>query len=283
MIPLRDHLQPRSIPWVTGGLIALNTLVFLYQLGLPEWALERIYYLWGIVPRRLMNPDWAYWNGFPAGASLTLITSMFLHGGWFHYLANMWSLYLFGDDVEDRLGRSRYLLLYFGSGLIAGLAHTLLFDTSTIPTIGASGAIAGIMGAWLTLFPRAKLDVVVPIFIFLQFLTIPAAFFLPVWFLSQLLSGTLALAAPGFGGVAFWAHIGGFLAGMWLTPWLSQLPTQEQPVTSEYQPNTCWSGAFTQSFSRPSAGGPRSVRVIFPDSIEQGTRVYVFRPLYHDR
>ncbi len=278
MIPIRDHLHTRSAPWVTGSLIALNTLVFLYQLGLPEWALDQWYYLWGIVPRRLLNPDWASWYGFPGGATLTLFTSMFLHGGWFHFLVNMWSLYLFGDDVEDRLGSTRYLTLYLLSGLIAGLSHALLFGDSTIPTIGASGAIAGIMGAWLTLFPRARIDVLVPLFIFLQIWTIPAAFYLPVWFLSQLLSGTLALAAPGFSGVAFWAHIGGFVAGMFLTPWLSQLATdrvsQSMPKPERVEP------AHARSARDTSTGAARRVRVVFPDAIVQGEQVYVFRPLH---
>ena len=214
MLPIRDNLQPQRVPWVTYGLIVLNTLIFAYQLGLPDYALERLYMLYGIVPARLSDPSWAYWQGFPAGGWLTLLTSMFLHGGWLHYLANMWTLWLFGDDVEDRLGHGAFAALYLATGLAAGLGHTLLFAGSTVPTIGASGAISGVMGAFLVLFPLAKIDLVVPIFLFLTVIPIPAMLYLPFWFLSQLFSGTLALAAPGFAGIAFWAHIAGFIAGI---------------------------------------------------------------------
>lgn len=235
MLPIRDDLRPRSPAYVTWALLGLNAAVFLFQLGLPEWALERLYLLWGIVPARLTDPEWAWWHGFPGNGMLTLLTSMFLHGGWFHFLANAWTLWLFGDDVEDRLGHLPFLALYLGTGVAAGLTHVWLFPDSTLPTIGASGAISGVMGAFLVLFPAARLHVLVPIFVFVDLWTIPAALYLPVWFIGQLFSGTLALAAPGFGGVAFWAHIGGFVAGLsWAHWWLTAGETG--PREAEYIP-----------------------------------------------
>jgi membrane associated rhomboid family serine protease len=214
MFPIRDDLHPTRVPVVTWALLLLNGAVFLWQLGMPEWALERFYLLYGIVPARVMNPEWAWYQGFPAGGLLTLVTSMFIHGGWLHILANLWTLWLFGDDVEDRLGSWRFLGLYLAAGLAAGGLQTVLFADSTIPTIGASGAVAGVMGAFLLLFPRARIEVLVPIFFFIDLWRVPAILYLPFWFVGELFSGTLALAVPNFANVAFWAHIGGFLAGM---------------------------------------------------------------------
>lgn len=228
MFPIRDDLHPTRVPVVTWALLALNAAVFVFQLGMPEWVLERFYLLYGIVPARVMHPEWAWYQGFPSGGLLTLLTSMFIHGGWLHILANLWTLWLFGDDVEDRLGSGRFLLLYLGAGLAAGGLQTVLFPDSTIPTIGASGAVAGVMGAFLLLFPRARIEVVVPFLFFLPVWQIPAVLYLPFWFVGELFSGTLALAVPSFSNVAFWAHIGGFLAGMTLVTHLTGRTTEAE-------------------------------------------------------
>jgi membrane associated rhomboid family serine protease len=229
MIPLKDDLEPVRVPYVTWTLLALNILAFTWQLGLPQQAVSQFYLLWGMVPARIMHPEWAWFNGFPAGALLTLFTSMFIHGGWLHILGNGWALWLFGDDVEDRLGHARFAALYLGSGLIAGITHLLLFPDSTVPVVGASGAVAGLMGAFLLLFPAARIHVLVPIFFFIDIWKLPAAIYLPFWFLSELLSGAVALIAPGFSGIAFWAHIGGFMGGIML---LRLLTVQREPSFS---------------------------------------------------
>jgi membrane associated rhomboid family serine protease len=144
---------------------------------------------------------------------------MFLHGGWMHFLGNMWTLYLFGDNVEDRMGPVRYLVFYLLSGLAAGLTHYLTDPGGTVPTIGASGAIAGVLGAYCLLFPLARVITLVPVFFFPFIFEVPAVFYLGIWFVSQLYSGTLALMSPQYyEGVAWWAHVGGFVAGMVLLP-----------------------------------------------------------------
>ena len=215
MFPLRDTIPSRRAPVVTWGLIALNCLVFAYQLTVPEGSLPRFFHLWGVVPARFSSPGWAAEAGYPQSLALPFFTSMFLHGGFFHLLTNMWTLWIFGDNVEDRMGRLRYLAFYLLTGLAAGLVHWITNLDSTVPTIGASGAIAGVLGAYLVLFPRARVVTLVPLFFWPLFFEIPAVVYLGFWFVSQLLSGASALAsgAAGAGGIAWWAHIGGFLAG----------------------------------------------------------------------
>lgn len=219
MLPIRDNLKPARTPWVTWALLGLNAAVFFYQLELPDWALNRVYRLYGIVPARITVPEWAALVGYRSTGWSTFLTSMFLHGGWLHFLGNMWSLWLFGDDVEGRLGHGRYLAFYLLAGIAAGAGHVALHPHTYVPVIGASGAIAGVMGAYLLLFPHARIEVLVPILIFIDVWSIPAALYLPLWFLTQLFEGTLALAAPGFTGVAFWAHIAGFVAGIVTVVW----------------------------------------------------------------
>jgi membrane associated rhomboid family serine protease len=140
---------------------------------------------------------------------------MFMHGSWFHLLSNMWTLYIFGDNVEDRMGSARYLVFYLLAGLAAGLVQAAFDPTSTIPTVGASGAIAGVLGAYFLLFPRSRVITLIPLFFLPWFVEIPAVFFIGIWFLSQLSSGLMALGSAGaFGGIAWWAHVGGFLFGL---------------------------------------------------------------------
>jgi membrane associated rhomboid family serine protease len=196
-------------------LILANAGVFLFQLTLPEQQLERLVYLFGVVPRRFVHPDWAMWAGFPADDYWPFLTSMFLHGGWFHIFSNMWALWIFGDNVEDRMGSIRFSVFYLVCGLAAGVVHLVTNPTSPVPAIGASGAIAGVLAAYFVLYPFARLICMVPVFIFPLFIELPAFLFILVWLVSQLHSGTLSLLEPGRGGgIAWWAHIGGFLAGI---------------------------------------------------------------------
>ena len=205
MIPLKDTLPTRSFPVVNTAIIVLNCAVFLMQssLGPAEVAMvER----WGMVPLRIVG-------GSDPQRLLTVLSSMFMHGGWMHLIGNMWFLYIFGDNVEDALGKPRYLFFYLLCGMAGAAAQIAIDPYSKIPMIGASGAIAGILGGYLSLFPRARVLTLVPIFIFLQIMTLPAVVFIALWFALQALEGMAALGHQG-GGTAWWAHIGGFLVGL---------------------------------------------------------------------
>jgi membrane associated rhomboid family serine protease len=227
MIPLRDTVPSIRFPAVTIGLIVVNAFVFLFELGASTRGLDAVFYQWGIVPCTFTNTCPVRLR-IPGGFLLlpqhpnylTILSSMFLHGGWMHIIGNMWSLWIFGDNVEDRMGRLGFLCFYLLSGLAAGVLHIAFNVSSHMPTVGASGAIAGVMGAYLLLFPYARVLTLVPIFIFVQTIELPAVFFLGFWFLTNLLSGIGSLAAhTGAGGVAWWAHIGGFLVGvLWALP-----------------------------------------------------------------
>jgi membrane associated rhomboid family serine protease len=213
MIPLRDTIPSARWPIVNLTLIALNAACFLYELNLgnPHQFIQAF----GLVPARLHT-------GGTAGI-VPLFTSMFLHSGWLHLLGNMLFLYIFGDNVEDRLGHVRYACFYLLCGAAAGVAQVYAIPTSTFPMIGASGAIAGVTGAYFLFFPRARVVTLVPIFFFFQIIEIPAVVFLFLWFLMQLLYGVATMSAAGqtVGGVAWWAHIGGFLFGMIAAPLLA--------------------------------------------------------------
>lgn len=211
MIPLRDNIPHRRTPVVTIALIASCTAAFLFEVSLGDERLEAFLHLAGLVPARYTNPRWAEWAGFPS-SYWPFLTHIFLHGGWMHFLGNMWFLWLFGDNVEDRLGRPRYLLFYLACGVLAGLAQFALTPGSRVPLIGASGAISGVMGAYFVLYPGARILTLVPIFVFIQFIQVPAFVFLGLWFFLQLQGG--AFSSAGSGGVAFWAHVGGFVAGI---------------------------------------------------------------------
>jgi membrane associated rhomboid family serine protease len=218
VLPLRDHNRPRRAPVLTYGLIAVNVLVFLHQLVLGDSAAgEALVYRYGVVPYYLTHE-------LNLSSLTTPLTSLFLHGGVGHLLSNMWFLHVFGDNVEDRVGRSRFLLFYLAAGVMAAAAQVLVDPASKIPMVGASGAIAGVLGAYLRLFPRARVDTVNPLAMAVPLLflvlpwtvELPAVFFIVVWFGFQLLSGLGSLGLPTQGGIAFFAHIGGFLAGLWL-------------------------------------------------------------------
>jgi membrane associated rhomboid family serine protease len=211
MIPIRDDTPSNRFPLATIVIIVLNVLAFLYELQLGP-RLEPVLFGYAIVPVRYTT-DIAQHFSLPEQA-VPFIASMFLHGGWIHLLGNMWILWIFGDNVEERLGSGRYLALYFLSGIAAGLMHVFTNTTSELPTIGASGAVAGIMGAYFRFFPRARIDAIVPPFIWGPVFSVPAIFFLGFWFLLQFFNGVLAVASRQFGGVAWWAHVGGFLFGL---------------------------------------------------------------------
>jgi membrane associated rhomboid family serine protease len=216
MLPIRDTVRSYTFPAVNWMLIGANSVVFLYETSLSPTRLNQLIATYGLVPARLhlSDPQWILTHPL---VLVTLFTSMFLHGGWFHVISNMWFLYIFGDNVEDRMGSLRYLVFYLASGLIAALAQVLVLPNSQLPTIGASGAIAGVLGAYLLMFPKGRVITLVLIFILPWFIEIPAIFYLGFWFASQILSGISFLALPSaadMGGVAWWAHIGGFVFGM---------------------------------------------------------------------
>ncbi len=228
MIPLYDNIPSRTVPVVNYTVIALCSLVFLVQMsssGVPE-SRDIIEGL-GMIPARVFNPDiqieypngLALWEPKLRAASeslvppfLTPLTCIFLHGGWLHFVGNMWFLWIFGDNVEDCLGHRRYLLFYLAAGLTASAAHLWTNTDSTLPTIGASGAIAGVMGAYMVLYPRARVLTVIPLLIFIQVLALPAILVLGMWFALQFYE-VLTASADG-SGVAWWAHIGGFTMGL---------------------------------------------------------------------
>jgi membrane associated rhomboid family serine protease len=216
MIPLRDANPTRRTPLVTLALIVACFVVFAYELGRlgsggPD-ALDAFATEWGIVPAQL-TAAWASGTDL-AGEALTLITSQFLHGGWLHLLGNMLYLWIFGNNVEDRLGRIRFLVFYLVGGIVAGLAQVAIAPDSPIPTIGASGAIAATLGAYLVLFPRARITSLVFLGFFYQLIDVPAVVVLVFWFLLQLIDGIASLGVTdASGGVAFFAHIGGFAFG----------------------------------------------------------------------
>jgi membrane associated rhomboid family serine protease len=211
MIPIRDTIPSKTRPIVTIGLIVVNSVVFLYELSLGQ-RLGGFMMTFGLVPVRyfhLVETESAIISRF-----IPFFTSMFLHGGWFHVIGNMWYLWIFGDNVEDRMGHIKYFVFYVLCGLAAGFAHLFTNASSGVPTVGASGAIAGVMGAYLILYSRARVWTLIPVFFFVQFVELPAVIFLGFWILMQFLIGTFSMAlGPSGGGVAWWAHIGGFVAG----------------------------------------------------------------------
>lgn len=206
MIPLRDDIPSRGIPFVSYVIIGLNVFVFWYELQLGR-ALEHFLDVFGLVPLRFEAAS------DPVARFLPVYTSMFLHGGWLHLLSNMLFLYIFGDNVEDRLGHLRFLVFYLGCGTIAALVQVNMLAHSALPMVGASGAIAGVTGAYFVFFPRARVLTLVPIFIFWEVVQVPAVLFLLLWFVMQVLYGMSALGGPETGGVAWWAHVGGFGGG----------------------------------------------------------------------
>ena len=213
MIPLYDTVRSHKFPLVTLTIIAVNILAFFHETRMASPALEEFVYTWGLIPSRFLSDPSAGW--------LLIFTSMFLHGGWFHIISNMWVLFLFGANVEARMGGIRYLVFYLLCGAAAALMQSYILPASDRPMIGASGAIAGVLGAYLILFPRARIASLVPILFIFTIVELPAVIFLAFWFISQLFSGWLMLSGGTGSGIAWWAHIGGFLFGMAAGPLLA--------------------------------------------------------------
>jgi membrane associated rhomboid family serine protease len=213
MLPLRDDIPSSRFPVVTLGLIVLNAFVFIQELMLGP-QLEEALFTWALVPARYTDGSIVSQSSL-LGLIVPFFSSMFLHGGWIHLIGNMWILWIFGDNVEDRVGHGKFLLLYLLSGVAAAVLHIATNASSAIPTIGASGAVAGVMGAYLRYFPHARVHTVIPPFIWGPIFDLPAVIFLGWWLLLQFFNGALSLAAKGdYGGVAWWAHVGGFIFGM---------------------------------------------------------------------
>jgi membrane associated rhomboid family serine protease len=235
LIPLRDNIRPHRWPLVNYLLIAASGAVFAWQLGESARDKQGLVERFGMIPARVLDPEarveiveTVRVRGLfgerlvqrrraaespPFDSWLTLLTCIFLHGGWMHFLGNMWFLFIFGDNVEDRLGHAGYLIFYLGSGVAASAAHLFTNAESTIPTVGASGAIAGVMGAYFLLYPKATVLTLVPLFYFYEMVVLPAPLFLGIWFVIQFFQGTLTITASATSGVAWWAHIGGFAVG----------------------------------------------------------------------
>lgn len=266
MIPLRDNIPSQSPPFINYLMIGICAIVFLFQLSEQRAEKAEMVEKYGMIPKRVRHPGQpvevidAELVKSPRGtiekretkrlavpspvpAWMTLLTCCFLHGGWMHFLGNMWFLYIFGDNVEDRFGHIGYLILYLAWGVAASLTHLLTNAESTIPTIGASGAIAGVMGAYLWLFPHGRVMTLIPLGFFTRIVELPSILFLGIWFLMQLLSGTMSVGGVETSGVAWWAHIGGFAAGfvcaLVLARWSGGSPRREDSYPSDevsYEP-----------------------------------------------
>jgi len=203
MIPLRDVIPSRTTPYITITIIALNALAWFYELSLPRGVLEPFLQIYGVVPAAFSAP--------------TLISSMFLHGSWLHVIGNMWSLWIFGDNVEDRVGHGRFVFFYLLCGIAAAAGQIAMDPDSPFPMIGASGAIAGVMGAYFILYPQSRVLTLIPLWFYFEILELPAIFVLGFWFITQLFdAGAIAATASshGSGGVAFMAHVAGFVFGL---------------------------------------------------------------------
>jgi membrane associated rhomboid family serine protease len=221
MIPLRDSLESKTLPFVTRSIIVLNLLVFITQIASGPFG-ESYLRLFGFIPARFFHPS--SFGDSVLEVLPILVTSLFFHGGFVHIAGNMLYLWIFGEHVEERMGHGRFLLLYLACGAAGSLAHAFVFPLSTIPSIGASGSIAGILGAYFVFFPRAHIVTLFPLIMYWAMAEIPALVFLPVWFLMQLMNGWLALATTQnvqeVAGVAWWAHVGGFVLGLAVAVWM---------------------------------------------------------------
>jgi membrane associated rhomboid family serine protease len=214
IIPLRDINPTKTFPYVTLTLIGINIVIFIGTFILSMEESIEFYREFGMIPARLLGIGEEFNNYSVFHNFGTMFSSIFIHGGIMHVVSNMWILWLFGDNVEDALGHFPFLIFYFASGIAADVMHILINASSSIPTVGASGAVAGVMGAYLLMYPKAQIKVFVFLIIFFTTFNVPAVLFIGLWFVSQLISGIGTLAADNVGGIAFWAHIGGFGAGV---------------------------------------------------------------------
>ena len=221
MIPIRDLNVSRTTPWVTWTIILACSLVFVFQAVQPAWLQREIMIQNALIPARLTR---ALGEPFDGYAVLSVFTSMFMHGGLLHIIGNAWFLRLFGDNVEDNFGHARYVLFYLLCGAFAAATQWAVNPNSTVPMVGASGAIAGVLAAYVVLYPRARVVTLVPIVVFFTMVELPAFVVIGLWFVLQFFSGVASLGVNQGGGVAFWAHIGGFGAGLVLTFLLRRKP-----------------------------------------------------------
>jgi len=253
MFPLRDNIPSHSTAVVNYGLIGITAAVFLMQVSEPDGQ-QRLVEQFAMIPARVSHPDRSIKipsakvehlpdgqvrqvmeekilppSAFPVW--LTIFTCIFLHGGLMHFAGNIWFLYIFGDNVEDRFGHIGYLVFYLASGVAASLTHYITEPNSVIPTIGASGAIAGVMGAYFLMYPKSQVLALIPIFYIIRIIVVPAPVFLGIWFAIQFFQGTAALSGAGAGGVAWWAHIGGFLAGLCVA-WICKMAGLLRPAAN---------------------------------------------------
>jgi membrane associated rhomboid family serine protease len=247
MLPIKDYPGPRrGMPWMTWGIILLNIAIFLYQVSLGSDA-PTFMFAYSVVPFAITHgmpqTDFLVTPGpisfrTPNPVYLTLITSQFLHAGWLHIGGNMLFLYIFGDNVEDRMGHLRFLLFYLFCGIVAALTQVAVAPNATLPSLGASGAIAGVLGSYLVLFPSAKVRTIVFLFIFITLVTVPAIVLIGLWFLLQFFDGVASLShvQQGMGGVAYFAHVGGFLTGLIITLFLRERLRPPAPISYPYFP-----------------------------------------------
>jgi membrane associated rhomboid family serine protease len=213
MIPYRDNIHCQNTPWVTWSLIVVNMLVYVLESSLSGRELTRLYYVFGLVPARYFEPEWAEMVGLSGNDYTPVITSLFLHGNALHMVINMWMLWIFGDNVEDRMGPLRFICFYFLCGVVAGGLQVYFNTSSTVPMIGASGALAGVMGAYFFLYPYAR--IVIWVFMMPLFIQIPAIAFLGAWVIFQLYKATGGIITDTvYTDVAWWGHLGGFIAGV---------------------------------------------------------------------
>ncbi len=234
MFPIMTTVSTRYTPLVTWALLVVNTLVFVMQLSLPGPEQKELLMRYALVPGAFFNPEWAALHGLEGGRLLPFFTNIFMHGSWTHLIFNMWTLYIFGPVIEDRLGGLRFFIFYILCGFGASLAHAYVNADSILPALGASGAIAGVMGAYMRAFPLSRILVVIPILIFPLFLEVHAAFFVGLWAIIQVMGGIgglLSDTAQMTGGIAWWAHIGGFAVGWLLINFIRHPP----PRYREYQ------------------------------------------------
>ncbi len=233
MFPLQDSAPSRTVPFVTWLIIGLNVLVFLVEATLSETELNDFIQQFGVVPLRFIAD-------FGLDQLLTIYSAMFLHGGWIHLISNMWAFFIFGDNVEDRMGHGNFLIFYFFCGTVAAIGQILMSLTSNIPMVGASGALAGVLGAYILMFPHARIITLVPLFFILPwFIEIPAVIYLGIWFLTQCFTGLGALESSPLAaeaGVAWWAHIAGFIAGAILVKAFEQRPKRREMLADEFYP-----------------------------------------------
>jgi membrane associated rhomboid family serine protease len=234
MFPWSTSVAVRHVPFLTWALIGLNAVFFLHELALPPGQIEPFLMRNALVPARYSHPAWALANGLDPGNFLPVLTNTFLHAGWAHLILNMWTLLIFGPAIEDRFGHARFVGFYLGCAIFASAAHALVNSDSTLPALGASGAIAGVMGAFMRLFPLSRVVVVVPIIIIPFFFELYAFLFVGFWMLLQIVQGvTELLHHLDLGGVAWWAHIGGFALGWLVSGGLALEPSRYRPPQAD--------------------------------------------------